>query len=275
MADLTLVAPADGIVAQISDRPGEYVPGAGGSSGSPGFIVLIDVPDLQVVADFDQAAAIRLREGQVATVSLAGLPGVQEPAHVTEVDASPTPAGIGTGTSHHVTLTLDHPDAAPKPGMQAAVSVIIARRDVVIAVPNLAVRGSGDTGTVTLLRRGQEVDIDVSLGLRGDMSTEIVSGVGPGEKSGAAFPSTAVIDVTARQPRTGNNHGAGTLNLDVPERSTSEWQWSRRRSRKSSNCGSPNSATRCPSRRRRCRTSCSTCGVCCRTGRPGLTWSDG
>jgi hypothetical protein len=49
---------------------------------------------------------------------------------------------------------------------------------------------------------------------------EIVSGVGPGD--GAAFPSTAVIDVTAREARAGNNPRRRYAALSVPERCTKE-----------------------------------------------------
>ncbi|HXH98498.1 MAG TPA: hypothetical protein VNH40_14915, partial [Gaiellaceae bacterium] len=53
--------------------------------------------------------------------------------------------------------------------------------DNVVHVPTAAVRGSGRNATVNVLRNGQETSVAVVVGLQGDSSTAILSGLTAGD----------------------------------------------------------------------------------------------
>jgi macrolide-specific efflux system membrane fusion protein len=143
-------------------------------------MTLINLDQLQVKAAFSETDASRVAVGEPATVAFAALPTEELAAHVSEIDA------ISTVTSnvvtYGVTLTLDNPTTQVKPGMTATVTVIVSKSNNVLHVPTAAVRGSGASGTVTLMKNGKESTVQVIVGVRGDDSIEIASGLSAGEQ---------------------------------------------------------------------------------------------
>jgi multidrug efflux pump subunit AcrA (membrane-fusion protein) len=115
-------------------------------------------------------------------------------------------AGTATSSSSVVTYTvtfaLDHRTANLKPGMTANVDVVVSETDNVLHVPTAAVRGSGTSATLTVLRNGQQISVPVVVGLQGDSATAIVSG---GLKAGdeVVLPSVSIASVTSSGGATG------------------------------------------------------------------------
>ena len=67
--------------------------------------------------------------------------------------------------------------------MTASVEVITAEVDDALHVPTAAVRGQGDTGTVTVVKKGgRQETVTVAVGLRGDESVQIKSGLHEGQE---------------------------------------------------------------------------------------------
>jgi multidrug efflux pump subunit AcrA (membrane-fusion protein) len=200
LRETTLRAPIAGVVATVDGSIGDTVSGGGGSgsnassgsgssaAGSSGsgsgstsssLATITGTGKLQVVAGFSEGDAASIKVGQPATASISALPGVTLGAKVIAIDSTATT--VSNVVTYNVTFALTGTNAELKPGMTADVAVITAERDNALHVPTTAVTGSGANARVTVLRNGQQVSTPVVAGLRGDDSTEITSGLSPGD----------------------------------------------------------------------------------------------
>ena len=194
----TLVSPAAGTIASISAAVGESAGGSTGSSSSDssstGFISLVDLQGPEVVANFSETDAAKIKPGQAATITVDALPNKQLAAHVVSIDTTETV--VSNVVTYGVTLVLDRTTPALKPGMTVSAAVIVSKRDGVLHVPNAAVRTAGGASTVTVVNaKGDQTQRSVTIGIVGDDATEIVSGLKEGDKvvvsSAAALTSTS------------------------------------------------------------------------------------
>jgi len=107
------------------------------------------------------------------------VPGVTFPGYVDEVDL------VGTTTqgvvNYPATVVITDTSGQIRPGMNASASVIVARRDNVLLVPNRAIQTVGRVRVATVLYQGQEIEVPVTIGLTGDTQTEVVSGLVEGD----------------------------------------------------------------------------------------------
>ena len=198
LAETTLRAPIAGTVAAVNGSVGTQVSG-GGSSGSSaassssstgtgsstgsaastsssGFVTLTGLTGMQLVADFAETDAAKLRPGQAATVTVDALPSEKLAAHVLSVAGTSTTSS--SVVTYAVTFALDRSESGLKPGMTANVDVVIGEADNVLHVPTAAVRGSGSNATVTVKRKdGTQTSVPVVAGLQGDSATAILSGL--------------------------------------------------------------------------------------------------
>ena len=211
LAETTLRAPAAGTIASVGASVGETVSSAGGgsasassSAASSGFITLTDLTDMQVLAGFSETDAANIRVGQAGTVTVGALPNEELAAHVIAVDTNATV--VSNVVTYDVTFAIDNPEPALKPGMTAQVDVVTSERDNVLNVQSSAVTGTGDNATVTVLKNGQQVRTPVVAGLKGDSTTEIVSGVPAGTT--VVLPSVTLSSGTGLTSTPGTT-GAG------------------------------------------------------------------
>jgi macrolide-specific efflux system membrane fusion protein len=138
-------------------------------------MTLINLSQLQVKASFSETDVARVALNQPATVSFSALPTEEVAAHVTEIDSTSTVSS--NVVTYGVTFSLDNPTSDVKPGMTANVTVIVASANNVLHVPTAAVRGSGTSGTVTVMKNGKQSTVQVIVGVRGDSTDEIASGL--------------------------------------------------------------------------------------------------
>jgi multidrug efflux pump subunit AcrA (membrane-fusion protein) len=217
----TLQAPADGVVTAVNGVVGQTVSGGGvsatagsttsgassgststssssasssSSSTSSAFMTITNVDALSVKAGFAETDATKLQVGQPAAVSFSALPSVQAAGMVTSVDLSSTL--VSNVVTYFATVTLTRVPAGVKPGMTASVTVTINRREGVLNVPSAAVRGTGSAGTVTVVSGKVETTKTVGVGLRGDTTTEITSGLNVGDT--VVLPSSTLNGVSSQ-----------------------------------------------------------------------------
>ncbi|MCU1372865.1 MAG: efflux transporter, family, subunit [Actinomycetia bacterium] len=223
--ETALVAPAAATVSSVSGSVGDAVNGtstssssaagaasatgstASGSSSSSatsGFIVLTDLKTLQVVAGFSEADAAKVKVGQSAIVTFDALPDQRSSGQIVSVDTTSTV--VSNVVTYYVTVLLTQAVDKVKPGMTASAQVVIDEKDGALKVPSSAVTTQGGQSTVTLRSNGQDVRRSVVVGLVGDDSTEIVSGLKEGDT--VVTSSGAVSAAGAGARPTG---GAGTL----------------------------------------------------------------
>ena len=77
--------------------------------------------------------------------------------------------------NYPVTVHITDADAELRPGMTAAVSIIVTQHDDVLYVPNRAIRTSGRDRIVTVLYEGEQISVVVTVGLTNDTVSEVSS----------------------------------------------------------------------------------------------------
>ncbi len=176
LAGTTITAPIAGKVLSVAGAVGSRATASG-----TGFIVLGDVAEMQVKADFPEADASGLKVGQTATVTLADRPGEPAPAKVTQVD--PVGTVDGQMVRFGALLAFDQVPGDLLNGQSANVRVATESVTGVLYLPASAVHDSGDgTGTVMVRVGSTARQRTVQVGLHGDQNTEIRSGLSEGEE---------------------------------------------------------------------------------------------
>ncbi len=170
LAGCVLTAPIAGRVISIAGTVGSQA-----RSGGNGFIVLGDVQDTEVQAQFSEADVASLAVGQPATITL---PNRTEPVTGKVTLISPVGTASGRLVRYGVQIAFDTVPADLVFGQSAAVAVTTAQATGVLYVPSSAVTG----GTVTVRAGGRDQRRTVVVGLRGDRYTEIRSGLDEGEQ---------------------------------------------------------------------------------------------
>jgi len=185
--DATFVkAPVTGDVASISATVGAQAPTASSSTiGSvSGFIVLTNVSSLEVKSGFSESDEAKLKVGQAATISFTALSNVNATGHIASIDLLPTTSS--GATTYNVYIAIDGSVPGLKPGMTATPTIIVGDAPNVLQVSSQAVTVRGTRATVNVMttKNGQTVltPTPVVIGLQGDSSDQIISGVKAGTK---------------------------------------------------------------------------------------------
>jgi macrolide-specific efflux system membrane fusion protein len=214
---ITLKAPAAGTISVVNYTVGQTVSGggnaasssssssgSGGSSASSGsskaFATLLDLDHMVVKVGFAEADAGKVAAGQPVTISIDSLTGQRLTGTVSEIDTVSTV--VSNVVTYNAVVAFDSAPAAVKPGMTANVSVVTASKDNVVAVPSAAISSSGGQSTVTVQVNGKDEVRTVETGLKGDGTTEIVSGLNDGDQ---VVMSVGVVSSNANR-----NSGTGT-----------------------------------------------------------------
>ncbi|WP_406180054.1 efflux RND transporter periplasmic adaptor subunit [Streptomyces sp. NBC_01006] len=212
-----LKAPAAGTVASVSAKVGDTVSGTNGSGGtgggnggnggsgansassaaaSPaslsGIVVLTNPSGMQVTANFSEADALKLKPGQPATVTLNAMAGKVLNAQVLSVSSLPTGSGSSSGggnsgggsaVQYAATLTITSPTDDLRSGLSASIQVVVGEASGALSVPTAAVSGTGANRSVTVVKGdGTAVRTPVTVGLEGDSTDQILSGLTEGEQ---------------------------------------------------------------------------------------------
>jgi membrane fusion protein, macrolide-specific efflux system len=152
----------------------------GSSSSSSGFIELANPDMLNVVGEFTESDAIKLKIGQSADVSFDALSGVTATGKVSEIDMSPTTNN--NVVQYGATITLTQTPDTVRLGQTATVTVTTSTADDVLYVPTAAVKTAGGRSTVTVLQNGAQTVKPVQIGIQGSQGTEIKSGLKEGDQ---------------------------------------------------------------------------------------------
>ena len=175
LAGTVLTAPIAGRVISVAGTLGSQE-----RPGGTGFVVLGDVSDTEVQAEFSEADVAHLAVGQPATITLANR---SEPYPGKVAQISPAGSVSGRLVRYGVLIAFDAVPPDLLFGQGASVAVTTAQATGVLAVPSSAVQDiHGGSGTVTVRAGGRDEHRSVVVGLRGDRYTEIKSGLAEGEQ---------------------------------------------------------------------------------------------
>jgi macrolide-specific efflux system membrane fusion protein len=172
----TLVAPIDGVVAQVTTQEGETV--AAGMS-SPTFVTIMDLGKLEVAAYVDEVDIGRVAIGQSATFTVDSFPDVDFTGKVTAV--YPRAVIQSNVVNYITTLSIDNSEGRLKPDMTATITIVLEEQRDVLAVPEKALRSEGGRRVVHVVDGGGSVSRTVRVGRRGGGFIEIIEGLAEGD----------------------------------------------------------------------------------------------
>ena len=163
-----LIAPFDGTITQANPAVGDQV-----ATGAAGYRI-DDLSHLLVDVQVSEVDINSVAMGQTATLTFDAILGKEYHGDVVQVgQAGDTVQGV---VSFTVTIELTDTDELVKPGMTAAVNVVVEEVKDVILIPNRAVRLAEGNRVVYLLVDNQPVQVKVQLGSSSDLESEVVEG---------------------------------------------------------------------------------------------------
>jgi len=176
LARSVLTAPFDGVITQLNLNIGETPP-----ADEPAAL-LIDPGSFYVDLPLDETDIVDVLEGQTARLKLDALPDAPLIATVTRVAL--TPVNADQLVTYPVRVTLDPTDQPVRAGMSATGTIVVNELDDVLTLPNRFIRIDRLTqqAYVTIASDGGFVEVPVTLGLRNETDSQIVSGVSEGQR---------------------------------------------------------------------------------------------
>jgi HlyD family secretion protein len=168
LAEALILAPFDGTVTQASPTVGDQV--------SPGTVAfrLDDLSNLLVDVQVSEVDINNVKISQGATLTFDAILDKEYHGEVVEVgQAGDTVQGVVNFT---VTVKLTDADEAVKPGMTAAVNVVVDEVKDAILIPNRAVRLVAGERVIYLLVNNQPVEVKVTLGSSSDTHSVLADG---------------------------------------------------------------------------------------------------
>jgi multidrug efflux pump subunit AcrA (membrane-fusion protein) len=157
------------------------VAGSIGAAGGSNFIVLAGASDVVIRAQFTEAEIANLALKQVAKITLPDQTGTTYTGTVIQID----PAGTISNrlVRYGALVAFDTAPANLLYGQSADVAVTTQSATDVLHVPSTAISDrKGATGTVFVQADGHVEKRTVQLGLRGDVDTEVTSGLAEGDE---------------------------------------------------------------------------------------------
>ncbi|OXM71511.1 efflux RND transporter periplasmic adaptor subunit [Amycolatopsis vastitatis] len=175
------------------------------SSSGSGFITITNLTGLVVNTSVAEIDVSKVKAGQKATVTLNALPDKPVQATVSSINLTPTTSG--SVVSYGAQLALTSPPDGLRPGQSASVVITVAEAQDALSVPAAAVQTVGSTNLVTVQENGQNVTRQVQVGLRGESTVQITSGLTEGEN--VVLTATATTGTGGGNNRTGGTGGTG------------------------------------------------------------------
>lgn len=193
----SLIAPADGTVVTVNLEPGAAAP--------PGYAIVVQSNNLQVVADFAESDLPSLALGQTATVTV-NATGDSISGAVASISPSPATSGSSSVVTYAVVVSLTNPPAGVRAGMTASVAITTAQATNVVAVPTVAIQSGTDGYAVSVLgTNGTVQQVPVQVGLVTSSYAEIQSGLSEGQ--------TVITGVATQRQSTTTSGGFGVPGL--------------------------------------------------------------
>lgn len=163
-----LVAPFDGRITEVHNKFGDQV-----TPGMPAFR-LDDFSRLLVEVQVSEVDINRIQDGQDVNLVFDAILDKEYHGRVSEV------ALVGTNNQgvvdFTVTVELTDTDESVKPGMTAAVNIVVSQLENVLTVPNRAVRVREGERVVYVLKDGTPEPVEIVLGASSETHSEVLSG---------------------------------------------------------------------------------------------------
>lgn len=187
LAQTRVVATHEATVLHRDVEPGEVI-----QPGKLLFLLANEAPP-ELIFYPDERNLPYVALGQKARASADAYPSQVFDARVSYI----APAVDADKGSFEVRLQLPAPPAVLRPDMTVSVDLTVARAEQALVVPSEAIRGADTAAPFALLLAGGRLQRrDVKLGIRGDGSTQVVSGLQAGDQ--VAVPGEAAQNAGQR-----------------------------------------------------------------------------
>jgi HlyD family secretion protein len=161
-------APFNGTISVANTKPGDQV-----APNAEAFR-LDDLSQLLLDVQVSEVDINQVHVGQEASLTFDAILDKEYEGIVVEV------ASIGTSTQgvvdFIVTIEIIDPDENVKPGMTAAVNVVVNQLDNVLLIPNRAVRIEDGKRVVYVMRDNEPTPVQITLGASSDTMSEVIDG---------------------------------------------------------------------------------------------------
>lgn len=178
LAEAAIRAPFAGLVTAVNVNQGEM---AGNN------IVELVSDQLQVVLNVDEIDVGVLAPGQTAVVTLETWPNEEISGEISAI--APSANNGGGVVTYDVLLTLEETELPVLVGMTANARLITDSQRDVLLVPNAAITADRENGVYTVNKITGEQDgrplteeVEVTIGLKDDQYTQIISGLAEGDE---------------------------------------------------------------------------------------------
>ena len=179
LRDTELRAPFDGFITEVFIEPGSLL-----TPNTP-VMRLVDTDPLSLEVEVDEVDIGQLEPGADAFVEVDALQGVFLSAKLERIDLIGKQAASGGVVNYDALVRLEQSDPRIFVGMTAEANFTIDERSDVLIVPNNYIRldRRGNQAFVQLLdvATNEFVEQSVSLGLRGETYSEVLSGLAEGD----------------------------------------------------------------------------------------------
>ena len=169
-----LVAPANGVVLDVSAAPGEFSKSL--DSANP-LITIADLNNVWVIGDVYEKDVGRLARGKPVTVTLEAYPGEQWKGHIDSLSGALDP----TTRTLKIRVSLPNPGQRLKPEMFGTIHVNTGTHQALL-VPVAAIVREGTNATVFVNHAGKPEQRTVTVGATLDGKVEVTSGLRPGDQ---------------------------------------------------------------------------------------------
>lgn len=161
-------APFSGTVTMAEPMPGDTV------SGGTSAFRMDDFSKLLVDVEISEVDINRVEVGQDVVLTFDAV--LAQEYHGTVVEVSPVGVSQQGIVNFNVTVELEDNDYQVKPGMTAAVNIVVTQLENVLTVPNRAVRIVDGARVVYTLTGGQLKMVEIELGDSSDLYSEVAGG---------------------------------------------------------------------------------------------------
>jgi HlyD family secretion protein len=135
---------------------------------------LDDLASLLVDVSVSEVDINQIQPGQEVLLTFDAIRGKEYRGVVSQVDR--VGSNVQGAIEFNVTVELTDPDEEVKPGMTAAVNIVVDQLEDVLLVPNRAVRFQDGKQVVYILEDNQVVPVTIQIGSSSDTSSQVVSG---------------------------------------------------------------------------------------------------
>jgi HlyD family secretion protein len=161
-----LTAPFSGTVTEVAGMLGDQV-----LPGAKAFRI-DDLSQMKVDVQVSEVDINSVQVGQSVTLTFDAVSGKTYTGQV--VDVAQAGNSVQGAVNFTVTVELTDADEKVKPGMTAAVTIIVKQIEDVLLVPNRAVRLVDNQRVVYILRNGMAEEVNITLGASSDTMSEVL-----------------------------------------------------------------------------------------------------